>query len=1495
MTRKIILGLLLALGSFWPTPFGGTASLNAQAAQLSPQSLVGIMALARADRIIVKPVAGVNLSALHLILGTQTVRTFPAIGNLQIIQLPPLLSAHDAIAFYRTSGLVAYAEQDFFVHLLATPNDPGFANGSLWALHNTGQLGGVNDADIDAPEAWEFQTSANNIIIALTDTGIRTTHEDLAPNLWVNPGEIPGNGIDDDGNGFVDDVHGANFVTGTGDPTDDHGHGTHLSGLTGAAGDNALGIAGVAWQVKLMACKFLDSAGNGTISDAIAAIDYARAKGAHIINASWGNTSFTSQALFDSIASARDAGILFVAAAGNAGADNDASPLLPASYDLDNIIAVTATDRQDILTFFGNFGATTVDLAAPGHEIFSSWHSSDNAYQSFSGSSMAAGFVSGTAALLKAHFPGENYTATKQRILSTTDPLPTLQGKCVSGGRLNLANALSDGQPPPPTATVTATATDANASEAGDTGTFAINRTGSTDAALTVNYSLSGTAGNGADYQTLPASVTIPAGSASAVITVTPINDTTVEGDETVVLTLAAGSGYTIGSPDSATVTIADNDSVAPTEPVVTLSQFDPDASETGSDIGVVRFHRTGDISQPLDVSWTFSGTAANGSDYQQLPTSGAFLAGQAEADLPITPIDDSEVEGEETVIVTLVDGPGYAVGSANTATVTIADNDTAPPTEPVVTLSLVDADASETGSDIGVVRFHRTGDISQPLDVSWTFSGSASNGADYQQLPTSGAFLAGQAEADLPITPIDDSEVEGEETVIVTLVDGPGYAVGSANSATVTIADNDTAPPTEPVVTLSLVDANASETGSDIGVVRFHRTGDISQPLDVSWTFSGSASNGADYQQLPTSGAFLAGQAEADLPITPIDDSEVEGEETVIVTLVDGPGYAVGSANSATVTIADNDTAPPTEPVVTLSLVDANASETGPDGGVVRFHRTGDISQPLDVSWTFSGSASNGADYQQLPTSGAFLVGQAEADLPITPVDDSEVEGEETVIVTLVDGPGYAVGSANSATVTIADNDTAPPPTPTITVVASDAAAAEAGANTGTFTVSRSGSTTASLTVNYTLSGTASNGSDYQSLGTSVTIPAGASSANVTVTPINDTAVEGNETVVLTLASGTGYNIGSPSGATVNIADNDTAPPPTPTVTVVASDSAAAEAGANTGTFTVSRSGSTSASLTVNYTVGGSASNGSDYQSLPNFVTIPAGAASANVTVTPIDDSAVEGNETVVLTLASGTGYNIGSPNSATVNIADNDTAPPPTPVVTVVASDSAAAEAGANTGTFTISRSGSTSASLTVNYTLGGSASNGTDYQSLGNSVTIPAGATSANVTVTPIDDTAVEGNETVVLTLASGTGYNTGSPSSATVTIADNDSAPPPPRPTVTVIASDLVAGEAGPNPGEFTISRTGSTATALTVRYTMGGTATNGADYQALPGSAIIPAGSSNVRVRLTPIDDRAIEVAELAVLSLAPDAAYLIGIPSLATITIADNDLLLLSR
>ena len=334
---------------------------------------------------------------------------------------------------------VQYAEPDFIVKADMIPNDPSF--NQLWGMHNTGQNGGTPGADIKAPQAWDITTGDTNIIVGVIDTGIDYLHPDLSANIWTNWDEIPGNGIDDDNNGYIDDVHGWDFSNNDNNPMDDNFHGTHVAGTIGAVGNNGIGVAGVAWKVRLMPLKFLDHNGNGYTSNAISAIEYATENGARLTNNSWGGGE-VSQALFDAINSANSAGILFIVSAGNNSSDNDNTPYYPSCFNLDNIISVASTDSKDSLSVFSNWGLSNVDIAAPGSSIFST--KPNNTYGELSGTSMAAPHVAGAAVLAWAKFPGFTHHQIKQQLLGSSDQKNHLLNKISSGGRLNSYHAVND-------------------------------------------------------------------------------------------------------------------------------------------------------------------------------------------------------------------------------------------------------------------------------------------------------------------------------------------------------------------------------------------------------------------------------------------------------------------------------------------------------------------------------------------------------------------------------------------------------------------------------------------------------------------------------------------------------------------------------------------------------------------------------------------------------------------------------------------------------------------------------------------------------------------------------------------------------------------------------------------------------------------------------------------------------------------------------------------
>ena len=337
-------------------------------------------------------------------------------------------SLEELRARLRASDRVQRVEDDGPIAISKDANDPGVIE--QYAIKQKA------DHDIDAPGAWTDRTSCAKV--AVLDTGVQIDHPDLKKNLWENTKD-PNNGRDDDSNGVVDDRYGGDIVDGKGSGDDKHGHGTHVAGVIGARGNNDRGIAGLCWSLKIVAVRVLDADGHGNWSREIAGIDYAIKAGAKVINASYGGPS-GSEIVRDAIRRARDKGVLVVAAAGNFGDNADAKPVFPAAYPDDNILSVAATNSKDKLASFSNFGAQTVDLAAPGDHVASTFWKSDYAYMS--GTSMAAPYVAAAAAMLRKHHSSWDFGDVSSRLRKSGDALKALKGKTKSGKRLNINSAL---------------------------------------------------------------------------------------------------------------------------------------------------------------------------------------------------------------------------------------------------------------------------------------------------------------------------------------------------------------------------------------------------------------------------------------------------------------------------------------------------------------------------------------------------------------------------------------------------------------------------------------------------------------------------------------------------------------------------------------------------------------------------------------------------------------------------------------------------------------------------------------------------------------------------------------------------------------------------------------------------------------------------------------------------------------------------------------------
>lgn len=912
---------------------------------------------------------------------------------------------------------------------------------------------------------------------------------------------------------------------------------------------------------------------------------------------------------------------------------------------------------------------------------------------------------------------------------------------------------------------------------------------------------------------------------------------------------------------------------------VVSIAAIDSAATEAAGNPGKYRLTR--DVTTgALDVTVTITGTATNGTDYTSLSTTVSFANGSATADVALATKEDTTYEGSETVIMTVVDDDGYTADEEdNAATITITDNE-----KPTISIEAGDDEATEEDDEaVSVLTVSRDGPTDGALTVKLTIAGTATNGTDYETVASTVVIPDGEESVDIEVVAKDDSTLEGTETVKVTIAaDATKYGIDSKKSSdTVNIADDEVS-----TVKIAASDATALEgSTTDTGKFTITRTGTgaaIADALVVKFAVSGTATDGTDYDTLGTTATIPAGKSSVDVTLKTKNDTTVELGETAIITLSTDDAYAIdGASKKATVAVKDDDKA-----TVTITASDATATESGTSNtGKFTVTRTGATTEPLTVSVTLAGTATKGTDYKSVASTVVIPVGKTTGVLEIKPKDDLTLEGTETVIATLAAGTTYIIGSDKTATAKIEDDEL-----PEISFKVTDAKAIESGTDKGTFTVTRTGPTTAALVVDLAISGTAEGGDDYTEIDETVTIPVGKSSATITVAPTQDTDLEGSETVIVGVTESEDYDLDADNtSGTVTIADDDKS-----TVTITATDASAAEASSNIGKFTVTRTGTGAAiaeDLKVSFTIAGTATKTTDYAAFDGFVIIPAGSTTKTITVTPVDDSTVEANETVIVTLAAGATYTVGSDKAATVTIAENDK-----PTVTLTGTDTKAAEP-SDKGTLTFTRNGPTTEALEVSYSVDGTADADDDYTELEGTVTIPVGKSSITVTIETKDDTDVEGSETVIISTDSDSAYIVdGDKDEATVTITDNE------KPTVTLTVTDDKADEDGESEEEdsagtatFKFARTGPTTENLDVFYTITGTSKTGTDTtDVLTGKITIPSGSANKTLTITGKDDDAFEGNETLILTMKAGTTYTVGTDKTGTATIVDNDLPMVS-
>ena len=1350
-------------------------------------------------------------------------------------------------------------EPDYLLSIDLTPNDPRYSE--QWGLHNTGQDGGTPDADIDAPEAWDITTGSSEIVVAVIDGGIDYTHPDLDANIWMNSGEIPNNNMDDDNNGYVDDIHGANFITfppavNPGDPLDDNGHGTHVAGIVGAVSDNNQGVAGVNHQVRLMALKFINSEGTGLTSDAVTAIDYAIAHGAHVINASWGGGAFL-QSLQDAIQRANDAGILFVASAGNSAANNDITLHYPSSYDVPNVVAVAATDRDDALADFNiggsNFGAMSVDLGAPGKAILSTLP--NNMYDTFSGTSMAAPHVAGTAALLLAQNSGLTPQQLKANLMFSGDPNTDLSAKTVTGRRLNAHAALTAIEALPQLVINDVSVIEGDSVD--KTVVFNVGLLGVTSDVVTVDYAtMDGSATAGSDYQAVSGTLTFAAGEAVKEISVTVISEEERDAaaEENFIVTLSNASNAQI-QDDQGEGIIQDND-----QPVsITAQDITINEGDNTSVLAQIEVTVTGEFTEPLIIGYaTVDGSATANEDY--LPTTDSLTF------TPLIPVPGSEdiipfqkksifisltpdtvPEPTETVLVNLsLDNPSPDVELLDDqATITILDDDGFVSVIPEI--SVGNTSSSEGNQITFTVSLSEATDQTVTVDYT-TQADTAVAGEDFIASSGTLMFTPGDTSEPVRIDTIDDALDEAKESFNLIL-SNPSNATLADATGKATINDNDDKP------IISVLDATTTEGDTVNVTLQLDPVSGKTVTVDYT-TLTDTAVAGEDFTADSGSVIFMPGETERTIAINTVDDAVDEPVEQFQVELSNPNKADLGDA-VADIDIIDNDAVP------VLSITDVSVEEG--ETATVTVNLNNPSALPVSVSYaTADGSAVDGDDYAAVSGLLEFAVGETELTIDIDTVNDAVDENTEAFSISLSDPANATLDDANAdATVTIIDDDDAP------NVSIADASVTEG--ETATVTVSLSAPSALPISVTYTtVDGSALASDDYTAVSGTLEFAVGETEQTIDIDTVNDAVDENAETFTISLSDPANATLDDANAdATVTITDNDVPP------NLNIADVNVTEG--ETATVTVSLSSASELPISVTYTTAdGSALAGIDYTAATGVLDFAAGETELTIDIDTADDAVDENAETFTISLSDPANATLDDANAdATVTITDNDV-PPNLNIADVNVTEG-------ETATVTVSLSSASELPISVTYTTAdGSALAGIDYTAATGVLDFAAGETELTIDIDTADDALDENAETFTISLSDPANATLDDANAdATVTITDNDVPP-----NLNIADVNVTEGETA----TVTVSLSSASALPISVTYTtVDGSALVDDDYTAAAGTLNFAAGETEQTINIDTADDALDENAETFTISLSdPTNASLDDTDAIVTITDDDD-------
>ncbi len=757
-----------------------------------------------------------------------------------------------------------------------------------------------------------------------------------------------------------------------------------------------------------------------------------------------------------------------------------------------------------------------------------------------------------------------------------------------------------------------------------------------------VPFTLSGTATEGTDFTVLSSPLTIPAGSMSADIEFTLIDDLAAESAETIVVTLSTPIGARLGADVVHTLHIVDNDDGTPT---AVLSLESPTVQENA---GTVNMTVTLSSASEFDVTipYTVSGSATRDTDFVITPDVIMIPSGQTTATLEIAVTDDFQLENNETVIVRLDPPTNAKLGSPNRQVLTIIDNDQTPP--PTVSFRTAALTVGESVGSVSLDVFLSAASDA-PITVPLTVSGTATPNTDFTISPNQITFAAGQISASIIVNVIDDTAIEGNETVIVTLGTPTGALLGEIPTKTLTISDDDKAPPPKINIVNSAIRV---EEGNKVVIV----TVSLSEPtetfVEVPFTITGTATTLKDYASLTDRVGFAAGQVLRSFKLHIFEDNLAEEEETMIVTLGTPNLGELGDVTSTTITIVDNDLVGD-YPKVSFSTSQMMVSESNP---LVWVTATLSILAPevIKVPITVTSTATDGSDYVLSQRMLVFERGSSTAALPIEIVNDDQIESTENIVLTILPPEGLNLGENPTQTISIFDNDS---PLPNQPSVGFSTTAQSVNEDDGTISVAvvLTSPSDHDVLIPFVATGTARNGHDFTISASPLLIAAGRTSGTIVVNVIDDKAVDPDETVSITLQTPTGATLGNSITHTITIVDSDSPLPSKPTVNLTEVTRTVSE-GDGAITVSVKLSKPSEDVVLVPFRVYGSAIQGSDFTIASNAFTIAPGETTASVTINLIDDTIFEGVETVTVSLDRPTGAKLGSSSTFTGTILDND-----------------------------------------------------------------------------------------------------------------------------------------------------------------------------------------------------------------------------------------------